>query len=156
MPTEPLIQKIRDRIITVLKAITAGDDYFYTPFKVEEKFISHEQLKGDPTYFVFIGDAEPPEFAGVPDDYDQTFFVLVGGWVKDMSDPTKKAIRAMRDVTRAIDEDSKSASANTLGTMAHQVIPDSWDTTKGNFSILGFEWFERRFKVLVSGTFDEL
>jgi len=77
-PTASLKLTIRDRFATVIGAITAGASYFYKPYSVEKRFFDYSELKGDPTYFIFIGNSEPPVLAGAPDNYEEKFIMLVG------------------------------------------------------------------------------
>ena len=52
-PSNPLRLQIADRFKTVLAAIEAGDNYFYTPHKVEKFPLDYELAKYGNLYQVF-------------------------------------------------------------------------------------------------------
>jgi len=158
-PTAPLSLRIIERIITVLKAIVAGDDYFYTPYAVEKKFVHWEEasVKADkPLYMVFRDSGGRTEFAGT-DLYDEHWFINIKGYVKHNSDTVTPLERAIRDIQKAINDDSKSGAAGSLGALGVQTTFEEPPTTdNGYLSSQGFGYFEQRVKVISTGDFGEL
>lgn len=156
-PTDPLRLQVADRFVTVLNAIEAGDDYFYKPHKVAKIPIDYENAKNGPLYMIFTGE-EPGtiEFAGT-DLYDESFFITVQGIVHDRTDLVSKVEKAIRDVRRAINEDSKSGVSSTLGTLADETIStESPEIAYFSAERDDFALFEQKFRVLISGDFGEL
>jgi len=158
-PTDPLTLQIIDRIITVLKAIIAGENYFYTPYAVAKKFTHWQEASMTPTkphYMVFRDSGGSIEFAGT-DLYDEHWYINIKGYVKDNSDTVTKLEKAIRDIRKAINDDSKSAVAGSLGALGVQTIFEEPPTTdNGYLSSEGFGFFDMRIKVITSGDFGEL
>jgi len=158
-PTNPLALQIIDRIIAVLKGITAGDDFFFTPYDVAKKFIHWEEAVLTPTkphYMVFRDSGGSIEFAGT-DLYDEHWYINIKGYVKDNSDTVTKLEKAIRDIRKAINDDSKSAVAGSLGALGVQTIfEEPPSTDNGYLSSEGFGFFEQRVKIITSGDFGEL
>lgn len=158
-PTNPLTQQIIERIITVLKAIVAGDNYFYTPYDVAKKFVHWEEARltpDKPHYMIFRDSGGSIEFAGT-NQYDETWYINIKGYVKDNSDTVTKLERAIRDIRKAINDDSKSAAAGSLGALGIQTIfEEPPETDNGYLSVEGFGFFDQRVKIITSGDFGEL
>jgi len=158
-PTDPLTLQIINRIITVLKAIVAGDNYFYTPHDVAKKFVHWEQATLSPTkplYMIFRDSGGSIEFSGT-NQYDETWYINIKGYVKDNADTVTKMERAIRDIRKAINDDSKSAEVGSLGDIAEQTIFETPpETDNGYLSSEGFGFFDMRVKVITSGDFGEL
>jgi len=158
-PTDSLTLQAIDRVITVLKAIVAGDDYFYTPYDVAKKFIHWQESPVTPTkphYMVFRDSGGSIEFSGT-NQYDETWYINIKGYVKDNADTVTKMERAIRDIRKAINDDSKSAEAGSLGVIAVQTIFEAPpETDNGYLSSEGFGFFDMRVKVITSGDFGEL
>lgn len=155
MPADPKLLTIRDRIITVLKAITAGDDYHKTPYDAIARFVHWREAPGYPLYMVYIESTESPEFAGT-ELYDQNVIFTVKGYVKNDSDTLKEMLYCITDIREAINIDSKSGVASTLGTLTVQTrIQDFW-TDNGYLALEGFGFFELKVAVTVSGDEGEI
>lgn len=152
MPADPKRLQIIDRFVTVLKAITAGADYFYTPYQVEKKALIQPEVSGTPCYLVLPDSGGAIEVSG-QELYDEHFYVAVTGIVQDYDDIATKLERAIRDVRKAINEDSTSETSGTLGTLAVQVRIDE-PPEIDYFENFGF--FNQRFRVVISGDFGEL
>ena len=156
-PSDPLRLQILNRFETVLNAIETGDNYFYTPHKVSKHPISYELAKNGPLYMVFTGEEGGPiEFAGT-DLYDEKFTVSVQGIVFDRADLISKLEKAIRDVRKAVNDDSKSGAAGSLGVLAHQTIAERspevgyFSADKDDFAV-----FEQKYQVTISGDFGQL
>lgn len=158
-PVDPLSLKVIDRVVVVLKAITAGSDFFFTPYDVIKKFVHWEEANvkaGKPLYMVFRDSGGMIEFAGT-DLYDEHFYLNVKGYVKDNSDTVTPLERAIRDIRKAINDDSKSAAAGSLGALGIQTIfEEPPETDNGYLSVEGFGFFDQRVKIITSGDFGEL
>jgi hypothetical protein len=153
-PAIPLRLKILDRLVAVLTGIVTGADYFYTPAEVLKRLVAIDECSGFPVYMVFPVPGGPIEHSGAPDGYDEDMEILIKGYVKDTLDPVTKAERCLRDVRRAINEDSKSGVAGTLGVLAVETRIEASPETE--FSIDGFGGFDQRIRVKITGTFGTL
>ena len=158
-PTDPMSLKIIDRIVTILQAIIAGDSYFFTPYDVAKKFVHWEEAKvkaNRPQYMIFRDSGGRTEFAGT-NLYDEHWFINVKGYVKHNSDTVTPLEKAIRDIQKAINDDSKSDAAGSLGQLGIQVIfEEPPSTDNGYLSSQGFGFFEQRVKVISTGDFGEL
>lgn len=155
MSADPKLLTVRDRIVTVLKAIEAGDNYHRTPYDVIARFVHWREASGYPLYMVYIESSEPPEFAGT-ERYDQDVIFTIKGYVKHDSDTLKEMLYSMADIRKAINIDSKSGVAGTLGTLTVQTrIQDFW-TDNGYLSLEGLGFFELKIAVTVSGDEGEI
>jgi hypothetical protein len=151
-PTDPKRLQVADRYETVLNAITASNDYFFTPHEVAKKLLEYENAKHGPLYMVLSESEGNIGFSG-HELFDETFYISVHGIVHDRDDLVTKVEKAVRDVRRAINEDSKSTAAGTLMNLCEQVRIDEppeidyWDD---------FAFFRQRFRNQISGDFGEL
>lgn len=146
LPADPKLLTITDRIVTVLKTIEEGDDFFYTPYDVLERFVHWNEAKGFPLYMVFPKNSEDPQFGGT-DIYDQNVFYSIQGLLKAAMSIEK----SMRDIRKAINDDSKSVEAGTLGKLTVETRIGNFDTDNGYLTLEGFRWFEITVRVNVSG-----
>lgn len=156
-PSDPLRLQVADRFVTVLNSIEAGDNYFYKPFKVAKIPIPFEDAKNGPLYMVFTGE-EPGtiEFAGT-DLYNETFIISVQGIIHDRTDLVSRLERAIRDIRKAINGDTKSGSAGTLGVLTDECIPpESPEIAYFSKERDDFAVFEQKYRVLINGDFGEL
>ncbi len=151
---DPLRLQVLDRIVAVLQAITAGEYYWYTPAQVLKRLIGIDQCIGYPTYMVFPVSGGRVEHSGAPDEYDEDMEILIKGYLKDELDPVTQVEKALCDVRRAINEDSKSGAAGTLGVLAVETRIEA--SPEMEFSIDGFGGFDQMLRVKISGSFGEL
>ena len=154
-PAVPLRLQIVDRIVDVLQGIVTGDTYFYTPGDVAKRFIHWSECKSFPTYMVFTASGGTVELSGAAGDaseYTEDFFVSVKGIVKDSTDTVTKLERCIADIRKAIDADSRSGAAGTLGVLAVQTrIEDSPETDDGYLSLEGFGFFDQKVRISIAG-----
>jgi len=154
-PATPLRLQIIDRIVAVLQGITTGDTYFYTPGVVAKRFIHWTECKSFPTYMVFTapgGTVELSGAAGADSEYTEDFFVSVKGIVKDSVDTVTRMERCIADIRKAIDADSRSGAAGSLGVLAVQTrIEDSPETDDGYLSLEGFGFFDQKVRISIAG-----
>ena len=153
-PAVPKRLQVIDRLVAVLTAITAGADYFYKPAEVLKRLVAIDECSGFPVYMVFPVSGGPIDFSGAPDEYDEDMEILIKGYAKDTLDPVTEVERCLRDVRRAINEDSKSGVAGTLGVLAVETRIEASPETE--FSIDGFGGFDQRIRVKITGTFGEI
>lgn len=155
-PADCIRLQIRDRVIAVLQAITAGADYNLKPKEVLKKWVHPNQTKGD-TYCVFPDDGGAIEETGAPDDYTAELYLNITGWVFDNSDPSKKVFQATADIMKAINLDSKLGTAGSLGAMDVRCsFPEMPETDDGYMSINGIGWFSLRVKFDIAGDYGEI
>lgn len=154
-PADPKRLQVIDRIVTVLAAITAGATYFYTPAQVIKRYLDPEEVKDFPTYSVSYDSGGRLENSG-EDLYDEDFYINVKGYVQDYEDTVTKMERALRDIRRAINEDSKSGAAGSLGVLAVETrIEDGAETDNGYYSLAGLGFFEQRIRVKIAGDYGD-
>lgn len=158
-PTDPLSQQCIDRVVTVLGAITAGANYFYTPLAVLKEVLIWREAKltrDKPLYMVSRASGGAITNIGT-NLYEMEFFISVQGYVKDPSDAVTKLCRAIRDVQKAINDDSASEAAGSLGALAAAVtMEESPETDNGYFSPEDIGWFDQLVRVRIDGDFREL
>jgi hypothetical protein len=156
----PLRLQVINRIVTVLGAITAGTDYWFTPAKVAKKFLTPEEAVGFPCYMVMAGEkGNRIELAGSPKVYDEFFTVSVKGIIKNSSDTVTDCEKALRDIRKAINDDSISGTSGTLGNMTGVVairIDQGPDMDDGSWSINGYGFFDQPISVHITGDYGEL
>jgi len=158
-PTNPLTQQIIERVITVLEAITAGDNFFYTPYAVIKRYVHWREAKltaTKPLYMVFRDSGGVITYIG-ENNYCADYFINIKGYVQDPSDTVTKLERAIRDVCKAINDDSKGESAGALGALTAAVtIEEPPETDNGYLSLEGFGFFDQRIRIRIDGEFGEL
>jgi len=162
MPTPTALSlrlQVINRIETVLKAITTGATFWVTPYQVTKRLILLEQAQGFPVYMVFsgAGGSGGIEHSGASDEYDETFRVIVKGIVQDNSDTVTALEKSIQDIRLAINTDSTSGVAGTLGTLAIQTLMyGQVETDEGLLSDEGFAYFEQPVDITIAGRFGEL
>jgi len=155
-PDSPLRLQVVNRFVAVLEAITAGSNYFYTPYEVVKRIILPEETNGTPTYMVIPEGGGNIEFGGT-ELYDETLRIVVHGIVADNVDIVTRMERAIRDIRKAINDDSKSGTPGSLSVLCVQVrILEPPETDGGAFSVIGKGYFAQPFEVTISGDFGEL
>jgi len=155
--TNPKRLQVIDRIVTVLKAIVTGDNYFYTPYDVTKRFVHWAEAKGFPLYMVHSASGGTIVYAG-EQQYDESFYVSVKGIVQDQNDTISKLEKAIRDIRKAINDDSESTAAGSLGTLCVQVRIDEPPETDNGYLQLegGFGFFDQRIHIQITGEYGEL
>jgi hypothetical protein len=152
-PTTPLRLQVIDRAVTVLQAISAGTSYFYTPYAVQKRLMHWKECGGFPTYMIFMSRSEEPE-RHLDNEYMTAYTISVQGWVDlEMGEPQSKLCKCIRDVEKAINEDSKSTTAGSLGALASNGLVDigAVETDNGGFSLEGFAFFEQLVSIKLIG-----
>ena len=159
VPTDPLTQQVIDRIITVLALIETGADYFYTPAAVIKRFVHWREAKftpDKPLYMVFRDSGGEINYIG-ENLYCEDWVVNVKGYVQDKTDTVTKMERAIRDIRKAINDDSKSEGDGTLGAITAAVtIEEPPETDNGYLSLEGMGFFDQRIRIRTDGDFGEL
>jgi len=156
-PAVPLRLQVINRIGAVLQAIVAGADYWYTPDPgaVVKRFVLWTEAVHFPTYMVFTGSGGKVELSGAAGDdseYTEDFYVSVKGIVKDSMDTVTRLEKCIADIRKAIDADSRSGAAGSLGALAVEVrIEESPETDDGYLSLEGFGFFDQKVRVSIAG-----
>ncbi|UCD07619.1 MAG: hypothetical protein JSW41_01465 [Candidatus Aenigmatarchaeota archaeon] len=112
-PADPKRLKAINRVQTVLKAIQAGDNYFKTPYEVVKRALTEEECRGFPTYQVFADIGEGVQFAGYH-LYNEKMTIFVFGICSHHEDPVTENERCIRDIRKAIKDDSQSSAPESL------------------------------------------
>jgi len=146
---------VLNRFVTVLKAITAGASYFYTPYDVQNKFYHFNEVPGYPLYMVFTEDGQQPEEAG-HELYDETFSITVNAYVQHSTNAEAVKERCLRDVRKAINDDTKNPAAGSLSALTVRVQVGKTETDNGIYSIADAAFFSQEFIVMISGDYGEI
>lgn len=157
-PENPIRLKIRDRMIYVLKNhIIRGEEYFFTPYEVVDNFVLWDECRGFPTYMIHTASGGNIVEVG-RELYDETFYISIKGWVKDLKDATTALEKSVRDIRKAVNLDSLDfETSGSLGFLGVQVrIDEPPETLEGYLSGLGFEFFDQRIRCHISGDYGEL
>lgn len=159
LPSNPLTQQVIERVVTVLQAITTGSNFFYTPYAVIKRYVLWNEATlrvSRPLYMVFRDTGGP--IAPIGENlYEMEWYLNVKGYVKDPSDTVTPLGRAIRDIQKAINDDSKGESAGSLGAITAAVtIEESPLTDNGYLSLVGFGFFDQRIRIRTDGEFGEL
>ena len=154
----PIRLQVIDRIVAVLGAITTGTDYFFPPGKVAKRFMHLEEINAFPCYMVMAGEkGQSIQLAGAPNEYDEVFSVSIKGVIKDSEDTVTTCEQALRDIRKAINTDSISGTAGSLGAIADQVtFVEGPDMDDGYLSLQGYGYFDQKVMVHIHGDFGEL
>lgn len=156
-PADPKRLQVIDRIVAVLAAIIAGADYFYTPYSAHKGFVHWSATQGFPFYMVMPITGGKVELSGAPDLYDEDFIISIKGCVQDNTDSVTKMERAIRDVRKAINDDSKLGTAGSLGNLCVEVaIEETAHPDDGYLSLEGYGFFDQKIRVKIAGDFGEL
>jgi len=155
MPAIPLRLQVINRIVAVLQGISTGATYFYTPGAVIKRFVHWAEAKSFPTYMVFTGSGGTIELSGAAGDaseYTEDFFVSIKGWVKDSVDTVTRLENCIADIRKAIDADSRSGAAGSLGALAVETrIEESPETDDGYLSLEGMGFFDQKVRISIAG-----
>jgi hypothetical protein len=161
-PTDPKTLQVIDRVVVVLGAIIGGGpDYFYTAGEVVKGFKFHKTATKFPCYMVAAeGEPEKPRPIG-DNHYLATLAVSVKAWVDlEAGEPVSKLMRCLRDVQRAINEDTKSgAGAGSLGVICTGGCTiDTAELDSGFLAIegRGYGYFDLRVLATVEGDWGEI
>jgi hypothetical protein len=159
MPTNPKRLQVIDRIVTVLQAITAGANYFYTPARVARRVMDYDECDVFPCLMVTTGDGgKAIEYAG-EHLYDETFNISIKGFVRDDADPNSAMEKMVRDIRYAINQDTLNGVSGALGDgvlCVQCVFRASPDTDNGFLSQVGLAYFDQQVEVTVSGNWGEI
>jgi len=159
-PADPKRLKVADRFVTILKNITAGDNYFFTPLEVVKHYVFPEEaacIKDRPVYSVYpegSGGSFSDKTGGV---YAEIYPLVVHGIVENPVDTVGDLEKAVRDVRKAVEADSRDESSGALGDLCINVsIASPPETDGGVFSGIGRGYFSQEFMIHVSGLVTEL
>jgi hypothetical protein len=157
MPTKGKKLQALERVVAVLNAIQAGADYWFKPYAVNMRFTHWSECTGFPTYSVHINGSPRMTICGPSNLWDEDMTISIKGIVQDNYDTTTKILKCIQDIRRAVDADSMSGVAGTLGTLAVECVPDEgFETDDGYLSMEGFGFFDQKYRIKVSGEPAEL
>ena len=154
-PTASKRLQVINRVVTVLGAITAGSDYFYTPAQVTKGFVAVPT--GYPVYEVLS--ASGGEIGLHLDQQNvESFFIRIIGKVQGSTDCVTLIENALRDVRKAINEDFKpGAGAGSLITLATDMRIETPPDIAYEFEGFGpFNAFAQMIRFQVSGEWGEI
>lgn len=155
MPTTSLRLQVINRIVAVLQAITIGSTYWIKPYEVTKRLVLLEQAAGFPIYMVFTGSGgKGVTLEGAPNVYFEQFRVIVKGIVQDNNDTVTALEKSIQDIRMAINTDSISGVAGTLGLLGVEtVMYGPVITDEGLLSDDGFAYFEQPVDITIAGDF---
>ena len=157
--TSPKRLLVIDRCVAVLKAIDPSLGFFYPAYAVQKRLMHFKECGGFPTYMVFMGAASGAPEAHLDNEYVETLAISIQGWVDmELGEPQSKLCKCIRDVQKAINDDSKSVTAGSLGVLCANGMCDigGVETDNGGFSLEGFAFFEQTVSVKLVGDWGEL
>ena len=101
-PSNPIELQILDQILTELRVIVAGSDYFFTPQIVEKGYIDPDNCQAYPALFVNLGGSQPR-----PDEVKSRrrathLQVAIDGHINNEIDPHSDTIKLLADVKKAV------------------------------------------------------
>jgi len=156
-PSDPLRLKVRDRFLTVLGAITAGADYFYTPSIVTKSFVEFAETGEDVRYVVYTDTGPSETSISGHEQYDEVFYVMVGGRIFDYNDPVSKLEKCLQVVRKAINDDATTASSGSLLQLASEGVVnvriDSAPIIEHQMALEGYLFFFQPFLVRLQWDF---
>lgn len=157
-PTDPKRLQVLDRFVTVLRAIVAGDLYFFKPAEVVKgSILLGIEAKGYPTYMVNAGSPGEDIEHFVDQQFEETFYPEVEGIAYSDKDIVGMIEKCIRDVRVAIETDAASGQPGTLGATSLTKIKGPPDIELGAMAnqptsiVGGFGWFTQRFSVRIEG-----
>jgi len=159
-PADPKRLKVADRFVTILKNITADDNYFFTPIEVVKHYVFPEGaacIQNKPIYSVYPEGSEGSVKVETGGIYDEIYPLVVHGIVENPVDTVGDLEKAVRDVRKAIQADSRDESSGALGDLCINVsITSPPETDGGVFSGIGRGYFSQEFMIHISGSITEL
>lgn len=156
-PEDPRRFVVLDRVITVLKLIRAGDDYFYTPYEVTKRFIHWAEIKGSPTYMVHLASGGVLTHQ-MDHTSDETFYLSVKGIVQGFDDIPEKIIKSNRDIRNAINADSlnRDDGLGSMSCVVQVLIDEPPETDNGYLALEGYGFFDQLVRCHITGEIGEL
>src|SRR4030042_6913273 len=113
---EPKRLLVVDRFVTVLKAMRAGDGYWYTAADVVKQVVHERQVTEFPFYMVEYESSPGPPKSMINHGFTEDLTVIVKGAVDaENGDTTTKLERCIRDVRTAIAADTSRGAAGPRG-----------------------------------------
>ena len=157
-PENPLTLQCLDRVVEVLKAVQAGDDYFYTIGKnVKKGLRSYQEAAGHPFDCVYLGsDHQEPEHT--PDGLVYRYpTIMVAGFVdEEQGEPITKITKHLADVQKAIEADIASNAAGALGNIIGWGRLGPVVTDEGELALEGTAGFRLEILLCLTGEWGEL
>jgi hypothetical protein len=152
-PTDPKSIAVRDRVITVLRAIVQGNDYFFTSV-VFDNWKHFKEILEFPSYEVYFGPSQPLQHlsGGVA---QETFTLIVHGRIQS-DDPPGDVRRAIQDVRRALLADRINGAAGALSSLLLTMFVGASQTDNGEEAEKGFGWFNQEFICTMYGAVEDL
>lgn len=152
-PTTPRLITIIDRVVEILKNITAGDDYFYTVG--ENVFLglrSYAEATSFPFDSVYLGsDHRPPEYLPDHQVYKYPRILVAGITDEEAGEPIKKMVKHLADVQKAIEADLKSTETGSLGQLVQWGHLGSVITDEGELGLEGAAGFRQDIDLCLIG-----
>jgi hypothetical protein len=154
-PAELKSVLVRERIIEVLRDISAGDDFFFTPGVVYDNYKNWKEQEAFPAYSIFFGaGGEWKEYAGL--QAAETFVVIVHGDFKDDQNAPKSVRQGIRDVRKAIMDDMATGGEDSLATLCDHITLGATATDNGQGAMIGSGYFDQEFSITISGKIETL
>ena len=154
-PPIPRELAIRNRIVTVLSAIAAGETYWTTPARVMTRYVHWREYQGAyPLYMVTLGSGGQREYNSYH-SVDETFEITIKGYVKDNADTSARILECWQDIRVALAAEMGSPDAAALPSLGviQLLIKEPPDTDDGYLAIEnGHGFFDVRVEIQFSDT----
>lgn len=113
--TEPKENQILDRIVTVLAAIAEGATYWYTPARVQKRYVHWAEYTGEyPLYMVSLGSGGERGLTHSNKRIDVWTPISIKGYVQDNEDTAEKILRCYQDIRVALTAEMENGDAAAL------------------------------------------
>ena len=150
---EPKRLQVIDRIVAVLRAMREGEGYWYTAAEVVKQIVHDREVTRFPFYMVEYESSPGPPKSELNHRYQEDLAIIIkGACDKEAGDTTTKLERCIRDVRTAIDADTSSGVAGSLGALGVIVAIDSLETEHD----AGYGVFNQRFIARIKGVWTSL
>jgi len=150
---EPKRLQIIERWVTVLKAMRQGDGYWYTASEVVKQIVHEREVTAFPFYMVEYESSPGPPKSNLNHGFTEDLAVIVkGACDHEAGDTTTKLERCIRDVRTAIDADTSSGVAGSLGALGVIVTIDALEIEHDE----KYGYFNQRFIAHIRGDWRSL
>ena len=147
MPTPatiPLRLQVVDRIVTVLKMMDGPSaDFWFKPYDATKRTMHFKECGGFPTYMVSLNASQSPE-EHLDSEYVETMSISIKCFVNtELGEAQTKLLKCLRDVQKAINDDSRSTDPGSLGQLTSGAVDmGGVETDSGYLTLEGFAFFD--------------
>jgi len=150
---EPKRLLIIERVVTVLKAMRQGEGYWYTAADVVKQVVHEREVLKFPFYMVEYESSPGSPKSNINHQFTEDLAIIIKGACDgEAGDTTTKLERCIRDVRTAIDADTSSVAAGSLGALGAVVTIDALEIEHDE----KYGYFNQRFIAHIRGDWRSL